>query len=176
MATHTNPLARDFVDPQDINLVEHWVKKDRTRWMAGAMAGVFASLVALAFAGILAVIGGYEFLFPAKYIGQILVGSHSTELGFNVGHVLAGVILFAAWSALMGWAYGHFVFTNALPGLLGMGVTWGVFGWIFVWNLYLPSFSVISAAKMGSGPVFLIMIVWGLALTSVAAFDRAIRK
>jgi hypothetical protein len=171
MNMHTH---HDAVEKDD-NLVEFWLKRDPKRWLAGAAAGMFSGIVTLAFAAVLSAALGRDPWLPIKLIASIPAGPEATELGFNVPMLFIGFITFEILMVVLGVAFAHFVFTNALSALLGMGVVWGTFAWVFLWNLYLPSFMTIRAARIPSGPVLFICLVMGISLTAVAFFDRAIR-
>lgn len=170
-STHTHGLP-----PEDTDIVAGWLIADKTRWIAGVMAGLFAGLVALGFAGVLAIAGGLEFWFPIKIMGSWILGASATELGFKLGAIIAGLVIVEALSAFWGAVYAHFVKTDSLGSLLAMGVVWGTFGWIFHWNLYFHSIKPILAANISPGAVFPVFMVWGMALTVVSFFDRAMRK
>jgi hypothetical protein len=160
----------------DVNVVEKWLRWDPTRWLAGAAAGLFAGLVTLAFAGIVTVAaGGADFWFPTKLMASIPMGAQATEYGFHAPSIFVGLMFFEFFALIWGVIYAHFVYTNSLPSLLSMGLVWGTFSWIFIWNLFLPSFKTVVAAQLPSSPVFLICLVYGLSLTAVAFFDRAMR-
>jgi hypothetical protein len=159
----------------DMNLVERWLRFDAKRWIAGILAGVFAGAVALAIAGLIASATGFEFWFPAKVMATIVQGSHATEYGSGFGAILSGIILFEAICVFFGIIYAHFTATNSLPALLGIGLVWGAFSWIFIWNLFLQSFYTIFVMSLSAAAAFPVCIAYGLSLTSVAFFDRAIR-
>jgi hypothetical protein len=161
--------------PEDIDLVAPWLVADKVRWIAGIAAGLFAGIVALGFAGVLASAGGMEFWFPTKLMGTWIVGAAATEIGPNSSGVLAGLVVVEALAAFWGLVYAHFVKTESLGALLAMGLVWGVFGWIFHWNLYFHSIRTIMASNVSAGAAFPVFLVWGLALTSVSFFDRALR-
>jgi hypothetical protein len=167
--------ASQGLPPEDIDLVATWLVADKSRWIAGIAAGLFAGLVALGFAGVLAVAGGMEFLFPTKLMGSTILGPSATELGAHLSAVLVGLLFTEVLAAFWGFVYAHFIKTNALGALLAMGVVWGVFGWIFHWNLYFHSIKSILAANISPAAAFPVFLVWGLSLTSVAFFDRAFR-
>jgi hypothetical protein len=160
---------------EDIDLVATWLVADKTRWAAGIAAGLFAGLVALAFAGVLAIAGGTEFWFPVKLMGTWVTGPSGTEFGPHLGNIFAGLVIVELLSTFWGFVYGHFVKTNSLGALLAMGLVWGIFGWIFHWNLYFHSIRTILASNVSAATALPIFIVWGLSLTSVAFFDRALR-
>jgi hypothetical protein len=174
MNTHSDPLAHQH--EKDDNLVEFWLKKNPTRWLAGAAAGMFSGVVTLAFAAVLSVaLGKGDPWFPVKLMASIPAGAEATEFGFNVPMLIIGFVFFEVLMSIIGVAFAHFVFTNSLSALLGMGLVWGTFAWVFIWNLYLPSFPTFRAAQIPSGPALFICIVMGISLTAVAFFDRALR-
>lgn len=173
MATHT---ADTEPTEADMNLVELWLRKDPIRWLAGAAAGLFAGLVALAFAMIIAGATGLDPLFPIKLIATIPAGSAATELAFSMPMIIIGLAFFELIGAFFGLAYAHFTATNHLASLLAMGLVWGLFSWIFIWNLFMPAFRVIVAAGVPAAGALPVCLAYGVALTSVAFFDRAMRK
>lgn len=169
---HTHPAVET---EQDLNLVEIWLRKDPVRWVAGAMAGIFAAIMALAMGMILAAAFGMEALFPIKYMALPILGGGATELGMNLGSIAVGLIVACALGAVWGFVFAHFTGTNNPSALLGMGLVWGLFTWIFVANLFMPSFRAITAAKVPPSATFPVCLVFGLSMASVAFFDRAFR-
>ncbi len=164
---------------KDTDIVAIWLKKDPKRWLAGALAGVFAGLMALIFASVLASLAGYEFWFAGKILAIPFLGGAATELGLSGAgfkSFLIGVLAFETLAAFWGVIYAHFTGTNALGPLLGMGLTWGAFSWIFLNNLFSPSFFEIRALAIPNSAAFFVWMVYGVALTSVAYFDRAVRS
>ncbi len=166
-ATHTDSITRD------INVVEIWLRKDPKRWIAGVMAGIFAGTVALAVAMIIAVVAGHEIWYPAKLMATGLLGPSATVTGFNLGPILAGIIVLDLICVFWGFVYAHFTGTNNMNALLAMGVVWGTFSWIFVWNLFLQSVKPINWAHIPPSAAFPVCLAYGLSLASVAFFDRA---
>lgn len=158
----------------EYNLVEMWLRRDPIRWVAGAMAGLLAGAVAMCFAMGMATSYGFESSFPAKLIGTILLGPSATETGIDQGATV-GWVLFESLCLILGVIYAHFVGTNSLKALLPMGGVWGIFSWIFIWNLFLQSFKPIYAAQVPSASVFPICILFGFSLASVSLFDRILR-
>ena len=156
------------------NLVENWLRRDPVRWISGGLAGLLAAVVAIGFAMILASTAGLETWFPLKLIGSIVLGPVATDINLAQGAV-AGGILFVLTCIFLGSVFAHFVYTNALKGLLAMGLVWGLFSWIFIWNLYMQSFNTILAAQVSSAAAFPICVLFGLTLASVSGFDRMIR-
>jgi hypothetical protein len=158
----------------EYNLVEMWLRKDPVRWIAGAFAGLFAGAVAMGVAMLIASQIGLEPLFPAKLIGTILLGPSSTEIGVMNGAITGG-ILFECLTLFWGVVYSHFVGSNKLGALLPMGLVWGLFSWVFIWNLFLQSFRPIFNAHVSSGPVFFVCLAFGFSLASVKLFDQILR-
>src|SRR5947209_5848509 len=135
------------------NLVENWLRRDPIRWVSGSLAGIFGAIVATIFAMFLSVSSGLQSWFPLKLLGTILMGASATDVDLTQGAVYGGV-LFAVVSAFLGMVFAHFVYTNVLQERLIMGVVWGVFSWIFLWNLFMQSFKPIYAAQIPSTAVF----------------------
>lgn len=159
----------------EYNLVEMWLRRDPIRWLSGALAGVLACVVALLVAAVLARWAGYEFYFPIQLLGTPLLGGGATEIGEMAG-VWAGCCVAGLISLFWGVVYSHFVGTNSLCALLPMGLVWGVFSWIFTWNLFLQSFSSVFATQLSSGGAFVVCLAYGLSLSSVTFFDRLLRR
>jgi hypothetical protein len=159
----------------DYNIVALWTSVDVTRWIAGMIAGVIAACFATLVAGVLATSGGFEFLFPVKLLGTALLGREATAYGSASG-LLAGVAVLGFITVFWGFVFGHFVRTNHFFSLLGMGVTWGLFSWVFVWNLFLHSVKSISASNISSGPAFAVCVAYGLGMMSIALVDKVIRR
>lgn len=89
----------------DIDLVAPWLKMDKTRWLAGAFAGVFGGLLALAFGAMLAKMGGHEALFPVKIMALPFLGSTATEVGVTnvtIKAIVVGLVAFEALCAFWG--------------------------------------------------------------------------
>jgi hypothetical protein len=168
---HSNSQAQTEVD---YNIVTLWTTIDVTRWIAGCIAGVIAACIAAVVAGAFASSGGFEFLFPVKLLGTALLGREATAYGSTSG-LIAGVLVFGFITVFWGFVFGHFVRTNKFLSLLGMGVTWGLFSWVFVWNLFLHSVKAISASNMSSGPALAICLSYGLGMMSIAVVDKVIR-
>ena len=169
MQSPTETAAEDF------NLVEAWLTRDTTRWIAGVMAGLFAGLVALGLGMVMSAVSGMEIWFPIKLMATIILGSTATELGPQLGAILVGFVLFEAICAFWGFVYAQFVRTNQLGALLAMGVVWGLFSWILTWNLFMHSFKTIMAADISPAATFPVCIAYGVSLTVVVFFDRAMR-
>jgi hypothetical protein len=159
----------------EYNLVELWLRKDPIRWISGALAGLFAGLVAMGLAMFIASASGMDPWFPVKLIGSTALGPEATQIGFNLRSILVGGFLFEAVCLFLGGVYAHFTGTNYLGALLPMGLVWAAFSWIFIWNLFMQSFNTVFTAQISSGVVFPICIAYGLSLASVAFFDQKLR-
>lgn len=159
----------------DINLVEIWLRRDPTRWIAGALAGVFSGLVACAFGMLLALLFGSDVWYPAKALASPILGPEAMNFGIHAG-IAVGLGVWAGLGAVLGAVYAHFTGTNSLPALLGVGLSWGAFSWVFLNNLFLPSFRAYMVLHVSGGAAFFVCLVFGIALTSTAFFDRMLRR
>ncbi len=161
----------------DQEIVSVWLRKDKARWIAGALAGIFAGLVAMGVASLLSVLLGAEFWFPAKVAALPFLGMDATALGFSLAPILVGLIAHLFVCHVLGIAYAHFTGREAsLSLLLGAGLTWGAFSWVFIQNLFVQAFPTIRAVGIPSGAAFFVLMVFGISLTSVSLFDRMVRR
>ncbi len=151
-----------------------WLRKDPIRWLCGGVSGLFAGGIAVLVSMICAHSAGLEMAFPVKLLGTILEGPSATDVNTWNGFI-AGALLLAVLCVFLGAIFSHFVGTNSLKALVPMGLVWGIFSWIFIWNLFFQSFPTLFAAQVASGVVFIICISFGLSLTSVAFFDSVFR-
>jgi hypothetical protein len=154
------------IQEEDLNVVEFWLRKDPKRWVSGIISGCIAMGVALIVAGLFASSHGMEFTFPIKLFGTILSGASATETGNSSG-IFSGLVFLGLVGGFWGLIYSHFVITNQFKPLLAMGLVWGIFLWIFNWNLYFQSFKTIRAADLSSGPLFPICLAYGLSLAVI---------
>lgn len=159
----------------EYNLVEMWLRRDPIRWVAGILAGLFSGAITLAFAMAVAKAGGLENWFPIKLFAATVLGPSALDIGPNQSVIVTGIILFEVLAAFLGAVFSHFVGTNLMKALLPMGLVWGIFTWIFIWNLFLQSSKPVYHAHVPSGPAFPVCILLGLGMASVAFFDRALR-
>ena len=157
------------------NFVTNWLRRDPIRWISGGLAGLFSAFVAMAIAMFFASSAGLQSWFPLKLFGTILLGPSATDVKFAQGAITGG-ILFAALCIFLGMVFAHFVYTNAFGALLAMGLVWGLFSWIFIFNLFMQSFKPVLAAHVPPTVAFPICVLFGLALSSVSLFDRLIRR
>lgn len=159
----------------EYNLVEMWLRKDPIRWISGVFAGLLAGIVAMGIAMLISKGAGMDLWFPVKLMGTIVLGPSATDMYSSFG-IFPGVLLFETLCAFFGFVYAHFTGTNCLGALVPMGLVWGTFSWIFIWNLFMQSFQPIFAAQIPSGPVLFICWAYGLTLASVAFFDPILRR
>jgi len=158
----------------DSNLVEFWVKKDPVRWFAGAISGLFAGVVALLAAMILSTQGDGDPWIVAK-LAALPWNDRALEFAAPNSVVFTGILIHEGFCVFLGVIFAHFTGTNSIPALLGMGVAWGLFSWIFINNLFTPSFHDVAVAGVPKWPALLICLVFGVSLTSVSVFDRVFR-
>jgi hypothetical protein len=165
-AVDTTPFEEGEMD-----LVATWLIFDLPRTIAGAMSGVFASLVAWIFAGFLAKAGGYEFWMPFKVPAAPIVGRDALTYGVTPS-LFIGTVVLCVIGAVLGMVYSHFVKSNRIDALLGAGFMWGTFSWIFINNLFSRSFLNVREMELPNGPAFFVLLVFGLSLASIKVFDR----
>ncbi|MBS1962249.1 MAG: hypothetical protein JST04_08540 [Bdellovibrionales bacterium] len=174
MSTSTHASSSHSSTPHEegeMDLVATWLVFDLPRTIAGAMAGIFAGLVAWTFAGFLAKAGGYEFWFPFKVPAAVVLGRDALTYGMTHA-VFVGTFIHCFICAVLGMVYSHFVKSNRLDALLGAGFMWGTFSWVFINNLFVRSFLHVREMELPNGPAFFILLVFGFSLASLKVFDR----
>jgi hypothetical protein len=159
----------------DINLVEIWLRKDPKRWVAGVLAGVAASLVALVFAIILGKAFGHEPTYPIKVFALFSMGPKATEFGTTAAIPL-GLITLLGFGGFWGAVYAHFTGTNKMSSLLLMGLVWGAFLWIFWFTLFFFSSTSFLWAWVSPAGTLPIAMIYGICLCSVGTFDQMLRR
>ncbi len=159
---------------EEFNLVEMWLRHDPLRWVAGALGGLFAGAVSMLFAMAFLHAGGMEIWFPAKLMGTLVLGPFATEYGMHLKAIGTGFATYELITMVFGMIFSHFVGSNRLKALFWMGVVWGIFSWIFLWNLFGQSFHTVGRNYFPSLPVLPICLVYGISLVSVAFFDRIV--
>jgi len=173
--SHASSQAHHSVPHEEgeMDLVATWLVFDLPRTIAGAIAGIFASLVAWVFAGFLATAGGYEFWMPFKVPAAPILGRDALTLGMSPA-VIVGTVVLSIIGAVLGMIYAHFVRSNRMDALLGAGFMWGTFSWIFINNLFIRSFLNVREMELPNGPAFFVLLVFGFSLASLKVFDRII--
>lgn len=159
----------------EVSLLDTWLKKDPVRWIAGAMAGCFAGLVMALFAGLVCKFAGLEFFFPIKMAAIPVYGANATELGLNLMPMTIGLITHLLLSTFLGVIYSHFTISRTFTALFGMGIVWALFSWIFINNLFTPSFTGVLALGISQGAAFFVHLVFGLSLVSLGFFEKVLR-
>lgn len=160
----------------ELQLTQIWLRKDTTRWAAGVLAGLVAGVAMLLFSMVLSALMGNEFWAPMKLPAVPFLGGAVMEYGIHPGSMLFGLAVHLVVAAFWGFVYAHFTGTNSLPALLGVGVSWGLFSWVFLANLMTQSFREIYAYGGSRGAALFACLVYGISLTSVAFFDRMLRS
>ena len=168
---HTSSTAH-LDDDRDI--VSMWLKIDPKRIIAGLLAGLFAAALSAAFAAVFAKFLGADPQFPIRFAAIPWMGENAMRFdnGMAIG---VGLLTHTALCCFLGVIYAHFTAINAMPALLGAGMMWGTFSWIFISCLFVQSFRDIAALELPKGVFFPINIVFGLALASTGFFDRQLR-
>lgn len=160
----------------EVNLVEIWLRKDPVRWVAGAVGGCFAGICALVFAMVLSTLNGMDLWYPAKVPAIPFMGAEAMNVDAGGSVIVIGVVAFLALCVFLGAVFAHFTGTNCLGALLGVGLAWGAFSWVFIFNLFMPAFRDFFITAPSSGAAFFVCMVFGTALTSTAYFDRMFRR
>lgn len=161
---------------EDMNLVALWLKWSPLRLLAGAMAGLFSGSMMLLFAMLLSHFNGNDIWLPIKYGALPFLGNSATEAEFYWNTILIGLAFHEILAVILGVVFAHVTGTNSLSALLGMGLVWGVFLWIFIHNLFTPSIPAVFAAQISAAATFPIALVFGVSLVSVAFFDRLLKR
>ena len=164
------------LDSREYFLVETWLQKDPIRWISGALAGAFGGAMYLLFRIVVEGMTGPDLWAPLKFAGLPFLGQDALEYGFQVKQIFVGVLAHEGLCVFLGVVFAHFTRTNKVHYLLGMGFTWAAFSWVFINNLFTPSFRAVFIAKGPESTAFLACLVFGFSLASVAVFDRILRK
>ncbi|MEK6578182.1 MAG: hypothetical protein AABZ55_03060 [Bdellovibrionota bacterium] len=156
----------------EYNLTDQWIRKNPNRWIAGALGGLFAGTVMAVVAMLVSAKVGMQPTFPLKLVASVLLGAQATDYEAGAHFILLGLIAHEVLAMFIGIIFGHFVTAKTFVGNTAMGLVWGLFSWIFMWNLFFQSFSTVLAAHISSAAVFPICLAFGISLASVGLFDR----
>lgn len=171
-----NPLKSRNFNPETLegehNLVELLCNFRAVRLRAGVLAGIFAGIMMLAFGMIYCAVKGIDITAPFKIAALPILGNAAMAYGSMTG-IAVGLAAFFAYSIFFGAAYAHVTGGNHRGALLGMGLTWAAFSWVFVTCLFMPAFRSYYEAEIPRGVMFFAWITWGLALMSVMWFDKS---
>jgi hypothetical protein len=170
----TAATAHGGHEPGEEDIVALWLRKDPVRWAAGVAAGIVAGMMSLVFAMVLAKANGLEAFYPARIPALPILGNSAMEFA-NGTAIFVGVAAHLVLCSILGFVYAHFTATNVMTRLLGAGLTWALFSWIFITNLFAMSFTDVAALSYSRGAGLFVNLVFGLSLTSVAFFDKAFR-
>jgi hypothetical protein len=173
-SAHSHPAGASQNEPGEEDIVALWLRKDPVRWVAGIAAGIVAGVFSLVFAMILSKMNGLDLFYAARIPALPVLGSTAMEYTNSMG-ILVGVAVHLLICSVLGFVYAHFTGTNAMTRLLGAGLVWGLFSWIFITNLFAMSFTDVAAVGYSRGAGLFVNLVFGLSLTSVAFFDQAFR-
>lgn len=155
----------------EYNVVALWTQFRGARIRAGAFAGIFAGLMMQIFGVVFCAATGRDLILPFKIAALPILGNSAIAYGSTPGLVV-GLIAFYALTILLGTTYAHFTGNNHKGVRLGIGLTWGIYGWIFITCLFSPSFHAYHEADIPRGPMFFAWLVFGFSLMSVAWFDK----
>jgi hypothetical protein len=155
----------------EINVVAMWTNPRASRIFAGVLAGFFAGTMMQIFGVIVCAIKGWDLTMPMKIPALTIIGRDA--LAFNsVPGIVVGLAIFYVLMGFLGAVYGHMTGTNHRGTLFGVGITWGLFGWVFITNLFLPAFHPYREADLPRQIMFFAWLVYGVSLMSISFFDR----
>jgi hypothetical protein len=170
-----NLKSRDF-NPDSVegeyNLVAMWSKVRPRRLLAGVLAGIVAGLAMVLFGVIYCAMTGQDITAPMKIAALPFLGENALQIG-SMKAIVVGLVAHLSVSSFLGAYYAHFTGVNNKKALFGMGLTWGIWGWIFITCLMMPSFRAYHAAQIPQGIMFFAWLVFGVSLMSVSFFDSA---
>ena len=170
-----NPMKQRNFNPDSIpgefNLVAIWTHFRSERLKAGLMAGIFAGVMAQIFGMIFCAIKGLDPTIPMRFMALPMFGNKVMQFG-SVNGIIFGLITFFALAIFLGMVFAHFTGVNHKKALFPMGLTWGIFGWIFITCLFMPANRNYYAAEIPRGVMFFGWLTFGVSLMSVAMFDK----
>ena len=155
----------------EYNLAEMWNTFRGARLRAGAFAGIFAGIVMQIAGMIFHATQGDEIIKGWKIAGLPILGRDALTYGFGEGFVV-GTLTFFVLAIILGMGYAHVTGVNNKKGLFGTSLTWTGFSWVFITNLFSPSFRAYYEANISRGGMFFAWLIFSLSLMSVAWFDK----
>lgn len=179
METDVRYLKERNFDPNSVegeyDLVRLWGTIRPKRLIAGVLAGFTAGFAMFLFGVIVCMIKGLDILLPIKVAAIPFLGLDALYFGMTAAIPL-GILFQMILGGFLGAVYAHFTGINNTKALAGMGLTWGIWGWIFIHNLMGKSVMAYRTADLHGGVMFFAWLAFGFALMSVAFFDRALNK
>lgn len=170
-----HPLKERTFDPNTVegefNLVEMWSQPRKQRIIAGILAGLVAGTCMLVFGFIYCALKGIDITAPMKIGALPFLGVNALQIG-SMKAIIVGLLAHYGLSSVLGGLFAHFTGVNRRGALFGMGLTWGIFGWIFITNLFMPSFRAYYMAQIPSSVMIFAWLAFGMGLMSVSFFDR----
>jgi hypothetical protein len=170
--THLNHCSSDDCDD---DIVAKWLTCDPKRTIAGALAGITGCALMVGAAMIMCAQTGRDMWYPLKAPALPVLGPVAMELGTHVPHILVGALVWFGLLAVYGALFAQFTYAQKFSSLLMMGFTWGIFGWIFINNLFSASFRDVLVNKPPYLAAFLGYLLYGFGLTSVNFFHKALK-
>jgi hypothetical protein len=159
---------------EEMNITEHWLVAKPKRWVAGAMAGAVGGAAMLLFGMIAASLAGYDLTYALKIPAIPVFGGEATATDSGFGVVLVGVLLHTILCSFWGFVFSHFTYATQVGSLIGMGLTWGTFSWIFLNNLFFPSFRAYHVLQVPQSTAFVACLIYGVVLAlTVKVLDRS---
>jgi hypothetical protein len=170
-----NHLKDRNFDPNSVegeyNVVALWTKLRMARIYAGVGAGIFAGLMMQLFGVAYCAFKGWDLAMPFKIPALPILGRDALAYG-SMQAIVVGCLVFYALTIVLGVAYAHFTGNNHRGVRFGIGLTWGLWGWVFISCLFSPSFQSYSEADIPKGVMFFAWLVFGISLMSVSWFDK----
>jgi hypothetical protein len=136
------------------------------RLLRGAIAGLVAGLVELAFAMVALRLSGPGFWAPLKLAAAAVLGPAAVaNPGFDLGPVLLGLVLFGLVSAALGALYGLlFRGISISPSLVIVGPVYGFAIWVIGFLFVLPRLDPLLLKQYTDWVLFVGDLLFGLAL------------
>ena len=171
----TKDPASEPLSPEEFNLVAIWLRTDPARWIAGAFAGIFSAGVMWVATLLYEASSGGDVWFLLKAFAVPALGGGAMASGFHLHAILVGCVVLGLLAIILGVVYSHMTGTNRFIPLFGMGLTWGVFSWIFLNNLFSSSWREVYVLQIPKSHALFAWLIFGVSLVSVSFFDQLFR-
>ena len=113
---------------------------------------------------------------PLQLPAILILGPDAVTIGGGSKALIIGLLVHEAIAVFWGVVFAHMTGTNRVSALLGVGLAWGLFSWVFIQNLFSQSVREIFVFHFPAGLAIFGCLAYGLSLSSVAFFDRLLRK